>query len=329
LVTGGNGFIASHLAERLEDLGDDVTLLDLEFNANTKSLDCERVRADVRDYAAIHDAVEGKDAVFHFAAVSRVAWGQEDPYNCWTTNQLGTLNVLEACRKSESRPTLFYASSREVYGEPRYLPVDEAHPKAPVSVYGVTKLCAERACRSYAASSGLDRSVDEVIFRFSNVYGSERDLPERVIPKFMASALRGEDIVLYGGEQVLDFTFIDDTVGGILRAYLATIDNGRDLVGEEFHFVTGRGVSVSELAEMIVNLTGSSSRIVRGSANGFEVRRFIGDPRKSQKMLGYAPRVRLEDGLKRLKERMLSTSHRDFTRGVRGSPTVVEELPGW
>ena len=91
------------------------------------------------------------------------------------TNQVGTINVLEACTKAESRPVLLEASSREVYGEPLYLPVNEGHPKRPKSVYGLTKLCAERACLSYSDRSSLDRSVNHVIMRFSNVYGSERD----------------------------------------------------------------------------------------------------------------------------------------------------------
>src|SRR5207245_10705026 len=275
LITGGNGFIGSHLAERLEEMGESVTRFDTYFNGNADSLRGPKIRGDVRDYAAVREAVAGHDAVFHFAAVSRVAWGQSDPYTCWTTNLLGTVNVLEACRKSERRPAFFYASSREVYGEPQYLPVDERHPKKPLSVYGVTKLCAERACRSYAGVSNSDRPTHPVIFRFSNVYGSERDLPERVIPKFMAHALRGEDLMSYGGEQVLDFTFVDDTVAGIVKAYLASANGRADVSGKEFHFVTGRGVSVSDLAALIVDLTGSSSRSTRGPPHDREVRRFV------------------------------------------------------
>jgi len=285
-------------------MGDTVTLYDLNFSSNTRSLSCEKIRGDVRDYSAIKKAVEGKDAVFHFGAVSRVAWGQEDPFTCWMTNQMGTLNLLEACKKSETRPVLFYASSREVYGEPLYLPVDESHPKRPISVYGMSKLSAEKACMSYSRGLGNVGSVDHVVFRFSNVYGSERDLPERVIPKFMTKALRGDDITLYGGGQVLDFTFLDDTISGILKAYAACFDGGPNLFGEDFHFVTGRGVSVSDLAAMIVEMVGSSSKIISSGSNTFEVRRFVGNPEKARRMLGYESRVRLEDGLKILRERM-------------------------
>src|SRR6059058_5418301 len=152
LITGGNGLIGSHLAEKLEDAGDSVTLLDLKFDSNTQSLNCEKVHGDIRDYPTVRKSVDGKDAIFHFGAVSRVAWGQEDPFNCWLTNQVGTLNVLEACRKADSRPVLLEASSREVYGEPLYLPVGEDHPKNPKSVYGVTKLSEVKTSRCMAAN---------------------------------------------------------------------------------------------------------------------------------------------------------------------------------
>src|SRR6266700_373462 len=305
LITGGNGFIGSHLAEKLQSRGDSVSLLDMKFNSNTRLLDCEKIRGDIKDYQTVQKVVDGKDIIVHLAAVSRVVWGQQDPYNCWLTNLVGTVNVLEACTKAESRPVLLEASSREVYGEPLYLPVNEGHPKRPKSVYGLTKLCAERACLSYSDRSGLDRSVNHVIMRFSNVYGSERDLPERVIPKFMNKALRGEDITLYGGEQILDFTFIDDTVSGIMKLASASLEGDGSMFGEDFHFVTGRGVSVSELARMIVDLVGSRSKIIHGAANSFEVRKFVGDPTKARTVLGYEPKTRLEEGLKRLSERMV------------------------
>src|SRR5438876_9301332 len=167
-------------------------------------------------------------------------------------------------------------------------------------------LCRENL-PSYSATSLLDRSVNHLTLRFSNVYGSTRDLPSRVIPTFMMQALRGEDITLYGGEQVLDFTFIDDTISGIVKAYTSCLDGHRELFGEDFHFVTGRGVSVASLAKMIVNLVGSHSKIITSDGKGFEVRKFIGDPRNSYELLGYEPRDRLLDELRILSSRRASS----------------------
>jgi nucleoside-diphosphate-sugar epimerase len=300
LITGGNGLIGSHLAEKLTNRGDSVTLIDLAFDSNTKDFSCEKIKADIRNYDAVARVVEGNDAVFHFAAVSRVVWGQHDPQNCWVTNTMGTVNILEACRKAPSKPLVFYASSREVYGEPKSFPVPESHPKNPKSIYGTSKLAAEMAVSSYYNMLHLD----SIIFRFSNVYGSERDQLKRVIPKFMIQALKGEDITLYGGDQILDFTFIDDTVSGILAAYTAAMEGSNSIIGQDFHYVTGRGVSVSELSEMIVKVANSKSEIVRIPAKDFDVLKFIGDPTKSNEILGFKARVKLEDGLKMLQERI-------------------------
>jgi nucleoside-diphosphate-sugar epimerase len=240
--------------------------------------------------------MKGVDAVFHLAAVSRVVWGQEEPLKCWKTNVQGTINVLEACRKSKKIPAFFYASSREVYGEPKYFPVDESHPKNPKSVYGTSKLAAENACLTYSHNYGLNI----VRFRFSNVYGSERDQLDRVIPKFMIKALRGEDIILYGGDQILDFTFIDDTVYGISNAYYKSIRE-EGIYGEDFHLVTGKGTSVSELSKLILEVTDSSSKVIRIKEKSFDVQKFIGDPRKSRNILEFESKTSLEDGLKKLK----------------------------
>jgi len=300
LITGGNGFIGSHLSEELVSRGDSVSLLDLGFNSNTKGVDCRKIRGDVRDYNVVEKAIHGMDAVFHFAAVSRVVWGQHDPSNCWLTNVIGTVNVLEACRKAVNRPTVFYSSSREVYGEPQYLPVNEGHPKSPKSVYGWTKLCAEETCSCYRNMFGLN----VIILRFSNVYGSERDQLDRVTPRFMLEALSNRDLELYGGDQILDFTFIDDIVSGILKVYKKSFDSPK-IFNEDFHFVTGRGVSISDLAEMIVSLCDSSSKIIQMEPNDFDVRVFIGNPEKTCRITCFEPKTRLEDGLEILKERIL------------------------
>jgi nucleoside-diphosphate-sugar epimerase len=269
----------------------------LKYNSNAEDLDCEKIRGDITNYNSVNKVVNGVDAVFHLAAVSRVVWGQENPLECWRTNVQGTINVLEACRKADKTPTFFYASSREVYGDPKYYPVDESHPKNPKSVYGISKLSAENACISY--SHNFDLKV--IRFRFSNVYGSERDQLDRVIPKFLIKALRGEDITLYGGDQILDFTFIEDTVNGISKAYFRSFQGDEGIFGEDFHFVTGKGTSVSELSKLVVDVTGSASNIIRIERKSFDVHKFIGDPAKSRKLLGFTSKTSLDDGLQILK----------------------------
>src|SRR3989338_3035167 len=196
LITGGNGFIGSHLAEKLMEEGDDVVLFDNVFNGNSKGIKCRKITADIRDYAAVRGAVNGIDAVIHFAAVSRVAWGQERPRECIETNSVGTANVLEAVRDSGNSAYVFLGSSREVYGEPESLPVNETHPKNPISIYGISKLSGEKLALSYRKYF----KTKIIIFRFSNVYGSARDLPERVVPNFVISAVKNKPLKINVGK---------------------------------------------------------------------------------------------------------------------------------
>jgi nucleoside-diphosphate-sugar epimerase len=300
LVTGGNGFIGSQLAESLIEKGESVTLLDQKFNSNTNSLTCRKVKGDVRNYGTVKKAVRDAEVIFHLAAVSRVITGQEEPCKCLQTNILGTVNVLEACRKLGNDRLVFYGSSREVYGDSQSVLVKENHPKSPKSIYGASKLSAELACLQYRRAF----ETKTVILRFSNVYGSERDLMDRVTPKFVIKAMKDDDIVLYGGDQVLDFNFIDDTVSGIVLAYQKTLELEMQTLGEDFHLVSGKGTSIKELANMVVKLCDSSSKIVRKESRKFEIENFVGDPAKADRILGYKARIPMEKGLQILKDRL-------------------------
>jgi len=291
LITGGNGFIGSHLAEKLIDQGDEVVLFDNVFNGNSKGIKCRKITADIRDYAAVRGAVNGIDAVIHFAAVSRVAWGQERPRECIETNSVGTANVLEAVREAGNSAYVFLGSSREVYGEPESLPVNETHTKNPISIYGISKLSGEKLAVSYRKYF----KTKIVIFRFSNVYGSQRDLPERVVPNFVISAIRNNPLKINGGTQVLDFTFLGDTIDGIIRA----LKDREKIEGGDFHFVTGRGTSVKELADMVLKASGSSSVVEVKGDKSFDVRKFVGDYSKAKAVLGWIPKTSLEEGLKK------------------------------
>src|SRR3989304_2775681 len=134
LVTGGNGFIGSHFADKLIEVGEQVTLFDTEFTKNTELMDCEKVKGDVTDLKSLGDAVNDKDFIFHFAAVSRVVWGQQNPVKCINTNIIGTSNVLESVRNFNKAAVVFLASSKEVYGNAEKMPVSENHQKNPISV---------------------------------------------------------------------------------------------------------------------------------------------------------------------------------------------------
>jgi nucleoside-diphosphate-sugar epimerase len=291
LITGGNGFIGSHLADKLIEMGHEVTLFDLVFTKNTEKMNCEKVVGDLRNFDDVLAVVKNKDVIFHFGAVSRVVWGQQDPCKCFQVNVGGTLNVLEAVRKNRNRAIVFMGSSREVYGEAKSMPVSESNPKKPKSIYGLSKFTGEGLFLSYHKYYG----VKSVIFRFSNVYGSERDLLDRVTPKFIIKALNNQPLTLYGGKQIFDYTYIDDTVNGILLA----LKKADEIIGEEFHFVTGKGTSVEELAKKIINLCKSNSKVVIEPEKTFDVSLFVGSLEKSSNILGYEPKVSLDEGLKR------------------------------
>jgi len=291
LITGGNGFLGSHLADKLIEAGHNVTLFDAVFGKNTENINCEKVVGDLRSYDDVANAVKNKDAIFHFGAVSRVVWGQQDPYKCFQININGTLNVLESIKKAGNKATVFLGSSREVYGEPKIIPVTESHPKNPKSFYGISKYFGETLFSLYHKYSG----VKTIIFRFSNVYGSERDQLDRVIPKFVIKALNNQPLTLYGGKQTFDFTFIDDTIDGIFRAF----KKSDEIVGEDFHFVTGNGTSIEELAKKIKELCNSNSKIVVNPEKSFDVSLFVGSFEKASKLFGYNPKTNLDEGLKK------------------------------
>jgi len=291
MITGGNGFIGSHLADRLIEMENEVTLFDLVFNKNTEHMDCEKVVGDLRNFEDVQKVVRNKDVIFHFGAVSRVVWGQQDPYKCFQVNVGGTLNLLESIKKTGNQATVFMGSSREVYGETDKMPVSESHPKNPKSFYGVSKLTGEQLFLSYHKYS----DVKSIIFRFSNVYGSERDQLDRVTPKFILAALRNEPLIVHGGKQTFDFTFIDDTIDGILRAF----KKSDEIIASDFHFVTGEGTSVEDLAKKVLKMCESDSEIVVSPGKSFDVSLFIGNYEKASKILGYKPKVSLDEGLKK------------------------------
>lgn len=295
LVTGGAGFIGSHVVDRLVEEGYSVGVVD---NLSTGSLDNIRshvlrrsvdfVEADVRDRDVVAKLVHDVDAVVHLAAVVSVPFSLENPDLTHEVNVGGTRAVLTACARRRVRRFIF-VSSCSVYGAPRYLPIDEVHPTGPISPYAVSKLKGERCCRE-VCGSGLDL----VILRLFNVYGSRQTHGEYsgVIAKFLARAEKGAPLVIYGdGSQTRDFVHVSDVAEAILTLVRSGGAQGVFNVG------CGRAVSISYLAEKVLSLSGKHCRIVYEPPRDGDITHSFADVSKAREAFAYEPKVTLEEGL--------------------------------
>ncbi|HEY7802188.1 MAG TPA: SDR family NAD(P)-dependent oxidoreductase [Dehalococcoidia bacterium] len=270
LVTGGAGFIGSHLVDRLVRNGHDVLLLDNLHRARAPKLKYPAgcgaaafVEGDIRDTALLSDVMRGCETIYHLAAQSNVMGAIDDAQYSFSTNTLGTFNVLRAAADAGARRVVF-TSSREVYGESGYVPVDEDHPLAAKNPYGASKVAGEAYARTFAHCYGLDVAI----LRLANVYGpGDRD---RVIPLWLEEAAAGRDLQVYGGSQVLDFIWIDTIIDALTYA-------GEFGLPGPTNIGTGVGTSILELASRILEVTGSRSSISRLAARGVEVTRFVAD----------------------------------------------------
>jgi len=289
LITGSEGLVGRSVVKALRSAGHEVTTFDL---CPSVSNETKHYQADVRDIATVGTAMEGVDGVVHLAAVSRVRWGRDFPLACASVNIMGTTAILEAARRASNRPFLVVASSREVYGTAEHFPVCEDAPLRPCNLYGATKASSELLCESYSREYGLR----VMCLRLSNVYGDPLDYSDRVVPRFIISALLGQDLVVRGPDHVYDFTHLNDTTDAVCRAVERHSMWG-DMGFECLHIVSGTPTSLKELAKTVVELVGSSSSIRFAHAEGFFPSKFWGDTAKAKNLLGYRPRVSLEKGI--------------------------------
>jgi nucleoside-diphosphate-sugar epimerase len=299
LVTGGAGFIGAHLVRRLVGAGKDVIVLDnMKRGKRERLADLERagkarvVVGDIRRLDDVAPLVRGCEAVFHLAAQSNVMGATDDPDYSVTTNVNGTCNVLRAAATAKVARVVF-TSSREVYGDPAKLPVGEADPLRPKNAYGASKAAGEAYCRAFAASHGL--AVE--ILRLANVYGpGDRG---RVIPLWLDLAREGRDLPVYGGQQVIDFLWVGTAVEALLLA------SERGLPGP-VNVGSGTATKILELAERILAITRSKSKVALSAAREIEVARFVADTR-CLRSLGLTPEP---DPLQHLAELVASTPSR-------------------
>ena len=303
LVTGADGFIGSHLVERL--LGDGVEVTALCLYNSPGSLGWleeipgvrDRVNVqlgDIRDSEFVDHLIEDHSTVFHLAALIAIPYSYLAPRSFVETNVIGTLNVLEAVRRRPGT-RLIHTSTSAVYGTPQSTPITEDHPIKPQSPYAASKAGADDLCRAYAASF----DVDVLTLRPFNTYGPRQSL-RAVIPTILMQMMSGSAEIRLGSlHPRRDFTFIDDTVEGFVRMATSEVDPGTTI-----QLGTGTTVSIGELVDLCRDLTGSEAPIdvederVRPAAS--EVQVLLSDPSRASQILGWSPRTDLRSGLEQL-----------------------------
>ena len=293
LVTGSRGILGTALTHSLEASGHRVVSFGLPAPplAKVAPLPAE----DVRNPEAVIRAARGVDGVIHLAAISRAEPAESDPMLAESVNAGGTQIVLEALNEASPHAWFILASSREVYGEPDYLPVDENHRLNPKGVYGRTKVEGEQTVRKHAETEGRRA----VILRYTNVYGSPTDYPERVIPSFVTAALRGEPLEVRGPDKLLDFLHIDDAVGAVREA-IRCLEESKGSGFDVFNIASGQGITVGNLAKKVIEATRSHSPVRVGSSMDWETSSYVGNVAKAERVLSWKPTVEFDRGLKEL-----------------------------
>jgi UDP-glucose 4-epimerase len=300
LVTGGAGFIGSHIVERLLREGHEVVCLDnfdpyyhpsIKYKNINEFRNIEKfelIEGDIRNKKLMKEIIsDGVDYIFHNAAQAGVRISVQDPLKPNDINVNGTLNIL--CNSLDSGvKKIIFASSSSVYGTAVYLPFDEKHPNIPVSPYGVSKLAAEHYCRVFNEIYGLKMTS----LRYFTVYGPKMR-PDLAISIFTKKALNDEVIEIFGdGTYTRDFTYIDDVV----EANMNVMTKGD---GGIFNIGGGNRIKISELAELIINITGSSSVVKFSETVKGDAMHTWASIEKAKNELGWEPKTNIRDGIKK------------------------------
>ena len=297
LVTGGAGFIGSHIAEALVKRGDRVRALDNLITGRRENLSLiaeriEFIEGDIRDYDTALRAAEGARVIFHQAAVPSVPRSVAEPGLNHDVNVNGTFNVLMAAREAGVRRVV-YAASSSAYGDTETLPKHEDMPPSPLSPYAASKLFGEYYCRVFTQVYGLET----VSLRYFNVFGPRQDPSSPysgVISKFVTALLNGETPVIYGdGEQSRDFTYIANVVDANLRA--AESD---DAIGQVMNLGIGERVTLNQLLAELQKIIGSNLPARYEETRAGDVRHSLADISRARELVGYRPLVSLAEGLK-------------------------------
>ena len=302
LITGGAGFIGSHLVKALiennfliiiDNFNDYYQGKQSQFEEITKTYQKDEdyllIKRDLRDKSIYKTLDDDIDLIFHLAAQAGVRYSIEHPAEVSDNNITSTVNILDYAVKNEVNKVIM-ASSSSVYGNPIYTPLDEKHPKNPISPYAVSKLC----CENYADYYYREYNLPVTSLRFYTVYGP-RGRPDMAIRKFFNLIFHDKELTIYGdGEQLRDFTYVSDIVNGILLAA-----GSKKSGGEKFNLGVSNPISVNELVDLMFKVANKEVKTKYIEKQKGDVEVTYSDTRKANKILNYHPKVNIEEGLQK------------------------------
>ena len=303
LITGGLGFIGSNLAIRLVELGSNVTLVDSlipEYGGNLWNIEPikDKVRvniSDVRDEHSMKYLIQGQDYLFNLAGQTSHVDSMNNPFPDLEINAKAQLSILESCRKYNPKIKLVFASTRQMYGAPQYLPVDEKHPLAPVDVNGINKMAGEWYHLLYNNVYGIRASV----LRLTNTYGPRmrvKDARQTFLGIWVKKIIDGDPLLVYGdGKQIRDFNYVDDVVEAMLACSVS-----EDANGEIFNLGADDPINLKDTALMMVDVAASGTfEMVPFPADrkAIDIGDYYADYRKIWAKLGWKPKISLQEGL--------------------------------
>ncbi|MAL85448.1 MAG: NAD-dependent epimerase [Opitutae bacterium] len=303
LITGGMGFIGSNLARRLVDLGNAVTVVDSlipEYGGNLRNLSDLKEKitinlSDTRDTYSLREIVKDKDYLFNLAGQTSHLDSMENPFTDLDINAKAQLSILEACRKNNPNIRIVFASTRQIYGKPKYLPVDENHPRHPVDVNGINKIAGEQYHILYKEVYGIDSTV----LRLTNTYGPRmriKDARQTFLGIWIRNLLEGKVIQVFGdGRQRRDYNFVEDVIDALL-----IVAKSKNAVGRVYNLGAPDPLSLEETAKVFCNqIDGSSYELVPfpKDRQTIDVGDFICDYSAFFKSFGWQPKVSFHDGI--------------------------------
>lgn len=301
LVTGGAGFIGSHIVRRLVRQGEKVRIVDnlstgIEDRLNDVKRSIEFLRGDLADEEVGREAVRGIDCVLHQAAIPSVQRSVKDPVGTNRANVTATLNLMECCRKARVR-RLVYAASSSAYGDTEVLPKTETISPNPLSPYALQKWIGEHYCKLYHCLYGLET----ISLRYFNVFGPAQDPHSEysaVIPKFISALLADSPITVFGdGEQSRDFTYVENVVEANIRAAHAT-----GVAGNVCNIGCGERITLNTLICLLEQTMGVKAKVNYAEAKPGDVRHSLADIMVARRILDYEPKIMLKEGLRRTVE---------------------------